>query len=65
MPLVSIANELKASTELVHATAKRELEALGTYVFCVCFVDLCVCVAVEVVARLNRDRAHTWTYLQR
>lgn len=32
VPLVSIANELKSSTELVHATAKRELEALGTCV---------------------------------
>jgi len=31
VPLISIEKELKVATELVHATAKAELKALGRY----------------------------------
>lgn len=47
VPLVSIANELKSSTELVHATAKRELEALGTCVRA--FMCLCVLMCLRSI----------------
>jgi hypothetical protein len=49
VPLVSIEKELRTATELVHATAKRELQALGRWVgryvlACSCSACLSVCV---------------------
>lgn len=62
VPLVSIANELKSSTELVHATAKRELKALGTCVHsCLCVVNDVVCVWQTRVCVPNVDVLCVWS----